>query len=124
MVTKNSSFIFLVVLLVLCPRPVAAHPPTDIQLSYDAPAAILHIEVVHLAKNLQKDGIRQLVVYKNDRELAGITIVRQTTHEGLTNDFPLKAAAGDTIRVRAISKKGGDLEQTIVIPEEEKEGTR
>ena len=120
MFAKQRILIVLLVLLIFCPRPVAAHPPSEIKLSYDAPTATLHIEVAHLAKNLRQDGIRQLVVYKNGQELGRITVVRQTTPQGLTKDFSLEAAAGDTVRVRAISKGGGYLEQTIVIPEEEK----
>ncbi|MBI5149556.1 MAG: hypothetical protein HZA28_02130 [Candidatus Omnitrophica bacterium] len=118
---KQRTLIVLLVLLIFCPRPVAAHPPSEVKLSYDAPTATLHIEVAHLAKNLRQDGIRQLVVYKNGRELGRITVVRQATHDGLTEDFPLEAAAGDTVRVRATSKGGGYLDQTIVIPQKEKE---
>ena len=106
----------LMALLILCPRPAAAHPPSDVKLSYDAPTATLHIEVAHVAKNLRQDGIRQLVVYKNDQEISRITIVRQTTPDSLTKDFPLEAVEGDAVRVRAISKGGGYLEQTLVIP--------
>lgn len=116
MVVKQWARIVLMVLAIFCPRPVAAHPPSDVKLSYDAPTATLHIEVAHVAKNLREDGIRQLVIYKNDQELSRITIVRQTTPDGLTKDFSLDAVAGDTVRVRAISKRGGYLEQTIVIP--------
>ena len=116
MVAKQRALIVLLVLLIFCPRPVAAHPPTDVKLSYDAPTATLHIEVAHVAKNLREDGIRQLVIYKNDQELGRMTIVRQTTPDSLTKDFSLEAVAGDAIRVRAISKRGGYLEQTIVIP--------
>ena len=116
MVAKQRALIVLLVLLSFGPRPVAAHPPTDVKLNYDAPTATLHIEVAHVAKNLREDGIRQLVIYKNDQELSRITIVRQTTPDGLTKDFSLEAVAGDAIRVRAISKRGGYLEQTLVIP--------
>ena len=118
---KQQVLVVLMALLSFGPRPVAAHPPSDVKLSYDAPTATLHIEVAHLAKNLRQDGIRQLVVYKNDQELKQITVVRQTTPNSLTKDFSLEAVAGDTIRVRAISKGGGYLEQTIVIPPEEKD---
>ncbi|MBI3616625.1 MAG: hypothetical protein HY210_00140 [Candidatus Omnitrophica bacterium] len=121
MMRKQQVLIVLLVLLIFCPRPVAAHPPSDVKLSYDAPTAILHIEVAHVAKNLREDGIRQLVIYKNAQELSRITIIRQTTPNSLTKDFPLEAVAGDAIRVRAISKGGGYLDQTIVIPREEKE---
>ena len=127
MFTKQRALVVLTVFLIFCPRPAAAHPPSDVKLSYDTPTAALHIEVAHLAKNLRQDGIRQLVVYKNGQELDRITVVRQTTPESLTKDFPLDAVEGDTVRVRAISKGGGDLDQTIVIPlltplrEEEKE---
>ncbi len=124
---KQRARIVVMALLIFCPRPAAAHPPSDVKLSYDAPTATLHIEVAHVAKNLREDGIRQLVIYKNDQELSRVTIIRQTTPDGLTKDFSLEAVEGDALRVRAISKRGGHLEQTIVIPlltplrEEEKE---
>lgn len=124
---KQQTLVVFMALLIFCPRPVAAHPPSDVKLSYDAPTATLHIEVAHVAKNLREDGIRQLVVYKNDQELGRITIIRQATSDGLTKDFSLEAVEGDAVRVRAISKRGGYLEQTVVIPlltsssEEEKE---
>lgn len=118
---KQRARIVVMVLLIFCPRPAAAHPPGDVKLSYDAPTATLHIEVAHVAKNLREDGIRQLAIYKNDQELGRITIIRQTTPDGLTKDFSIDAVEGDAVRVRAVSKGGGYLDQTIVIPRGEEE---
>ena len=127
MFAKQRVLIVLLVLAIFCPRPVAAHPPSDVKLSYDAPTATLHIEVAYLAKNLREDGIRQLVIYKNDQELGRITVVRQTAPDSLTKDF----SSRPSLVTRSVSgrsaREGGYLEQTIVIPlltplrEEEKE---
>lgn len=117
----KKTFIFLLTFSIFNLQPVFAHPPTDMKLSYNIEKGVLHIEMTHVTKDIREDGIRQLLIYKNAEEPIAITIVKQTTPHSLVEDFSLKAVVGDTIRVRAISKRGGYSDQTIIISEEEKD---
>lgn len=100
---------------------VLAHPPTDVNLSYDVPSQTLHIAMTHVTSNMVQHHIRKLTVYKNDEVILDRTVVRQTTPQVLEEDVLLTAAAGDIIRVKAICNEGGIVEQTLIIPAEDKD---
>ena len=98
-----------------------AHPPTDMKLSYDPKAQVLHVEIHHVSHNLNKHKIRRLLVYKNREEPLSLRLPTQTAPSEVIKDIPLKAAAEDVIRVEAICSEGGRIEQALVISPEDLE---
>jgi hypothetical protein len=94
----------------------AAHPPTDLELTYDDSQQMLHVKMTHVSHNLRKHYIRTIIVYKNDEEILQHRYpTTQTSPGGVEDDFPLKAVKGDVIRVKASCSQGGIGEQTLKI---------
>lgn len=98
-----------------------AHPPTDLKISYDSDAGVLHISMTHVTSNIIKHHIRKIQVFKNDEVVLDETIAQQTSPNSMTKDVLVSAAAGDTIRVKAICSEAGIIEGTLVIPVETQE---
>lgn len=115
---KKVPIFSIIVLLLTSNLQAIAHSPTDLELSYDIKNGVLHIEMTHVTNDIREDGIRRLLIYKNDEEVSAMTIVKQTTPHSLIKDVSFAAVVGDTIRVRAISKRGGYADQSIIISEE------
>lgn len=111
---KRNIFLFLLVVGLLV-QTVWAHPP-ETNLSYDAKAKMLHIEIKHVSSNLNNHRIREVEILKNDKTINHLYFARQPTPTGLTQDVPLEAVKGDRIRVRVISAKTGPKEETLTIP--------
>ena len=93
-----------------------AHPPTDVDLSYDQGTKNLHVEVSHTTRNLQNHYIRKIVIDKNDIQIKDFVYPKQTTATMLIQDFPIDAASGDLIHITAICRPAGRAEGTLVIP--------
>lgn len=111
---------FLISVFVLCflqlGNIVAAHPPTDVDLTYDQGTKNLHIDVSHTSRNLQNHYIRKIVIDKNDIQTKEFVYAKQTTATMLIQDFPIEADSGDLIRVTAICRPAGRAEGTLVVP--------
>lgn len=93
-----------------------AHPPTEINLSYDLEKKNLHVEARHVARNPRKHFIRKIVVYQNDVEAAKRFYAWQTSASMLSADVALEAVTGDVLRVEAVCSEAGRKETTSVIP--------
>ena len=106
----------VVFLLFLCTRPLFAHPPTDMKLAYDTKKSLLHIEMTHVTSNMNKHYIRRIEIFKNGNKEKSMTIVKQATPSGHTEDVAFTAVSGDTIFVEAFSTGGGTGQATLVIP--------
>ena len=112
----NSRIFFPVIFLLFSAGIALGHPPTDMQLSYDIKARILHVSMSHVTSRMNKHHIRKLIVNMNGTEILNETQVRQTTPQGFEKDIPLKAKAGDVINVEAICSQGGSLEGSLTVP--------
>ncbi len=97
---------------------VFAHPPKDMQLSYDKEKGILHIEMSHVTNNVLKHNIRQIEVIKNAEEPILLHYVKQTTPQKQIEDVEIKAVVGDVISVDAVCSVAGSEKQSITIEEE------
>ncbi len=95
---------------------VTAHPPTDVDLSYDQGTKNLHVEVSHTTRDPQNHYIRKIVIDKNDMQAKAFVYAKQTTATMLTQDFSIEADSGDLIRVTAICRPAGRMEGTLVVP--------
>ncbi len=112
---KKFLFVGTMAILLLKAGVVQAHPPGKIELSYDAKEHILTVKIDHVTNNTLKHYIRKLTLFKNDQELDSYYFVTQSP-QGLEEKIPLEAKSKDNIRVKAICKQAGYLEQTLTIP--------
>ena len=109
--------IFVFIAALFFASPVFAHPPTDLKLSYTLETQTLRIEMTHTTSNMVKHYIRRLEISKNGEEPLAITIPKQTTPSGHTEELVFPAKPKDTISVKAYSTEGGIASAEIKIPE-------
>lgn len=98
-----------------------ATPPSSIELTYDPDKKNLHIEIAHVAHDPRRHHIRKVEVYLNDEKPIDLYFATQTKPSMLITDVALEAKAGDKIRVLAICNEAGRREETLIVPEEDKE---
>ena len=98
-----------------------ATSPSNIELTYNLQKKNLHIEITHAAHDPHKHHIRKVEVSLNDEKPINLYFASQTTPAFLIIDLALQAKAGDKIRVLAICNEAGRREQTLIVPEKDKE---
>jgi hypothetical protein len=119
---KTSACILLLFLFLFIPRVAAAHPPSNMELTYDVEKGTLAIQARHVTRNPRDHRIRKVVITKNSEEPLEFFFSTQTTPTMFIEEIPLKAAAGDTIQVKAICSAAGSAEASLTVPEEEPAG--
>ncbi len=107
-----------VLLLLMMTGSALAHPPTEILLSYSKETKTLHISIKHISDSRREHNIRRVIVYRNDEEVQSLNYNTQKP-PGMEDDIVVEAAAGDTLRIKAICREAGNREQSLSIPEEE-----
>lgn len=95
---------------------VFAHPPTDIQLTYDRQVQNLHVEMVHVSHNLNKHRIRLITVFINDQEVKKLSYSSQSAPHKVIQDIPLKTNVGEKITIKAICSQAGSGTQSLTVP--------
>jgi len=98
-----------------------AHPPSDIELSYDHAEQVLLVKMKHISSDPQDHRIRQITVYLNGQEFQQHFFVQQTTAQGLEEELYVPAEEGDVIRIKAICSKAGFAEAELTVPPAESE---
>ena len=101
----------------------AAHPPTDLELKYDAQAKTISIHMRHVTADSREHYIRTITVSVNEGELKYYRYTHQQYPSYVDAILPVEAKPGDTIHVIAKCIQGGSMEGDFVIPQEvKKEG--
>jgi hypothetical protein len=99
--------------LLLVASPAAAHPPTDIVLSYDNAAKQLSVTITHPVPNPDVHYISNVNVKVNDLVTIDHDYKSQPTKDTFTYTYTLPANPGDTIRVTATCITGASLTRTL-----------
>ncbi|MBF0385168.1 MAG: hypothetical protein HQL27_04785 [Candidatus Omnitrophica bacterium] len=108
----------LIIILFLSAAFSYAHPPKDMKLVYDKATGVLRVEMKHVTTDIIDHRIREIQVSKSGAETQKIKFPKQTSPQGVSEDIPFTAAAGDTIKVKAICNQAGSLEGEVAIPKE------
>ena len=110
--------IFFVVLAVAAGASAAfAHPPSELNLEYDLQNGSLHVSMTHVVTgSMREHHIREIILYKNDKEYSKHFFAKQTSGSQHAADLPLVAKTGDEIRVKAICSQAGYGEAVLTIP--------
>ena len=109
------------ILILFLTNSTWATPPSSIELTYDFEKGNLHIEIAHAAHDPRRHHIRKVEVTHNDEKPVDLYFATQTTPASLIIDLALQAKGGDKIRVLAICNQAGRREETLIVPEEDKE---
>jgi len=104
------------VFAVFLPSLALAHAPNAIHMKYDMERAQLNVTVQHLVNDPWQHFVKEVVVYKNGREVVKKEFDFQTSHRNLTMPpIELSAMDGDALRVVANCSEGGQGEKTITV---------
>ena len=114
---KNVFRAALTVLFLFLSPFARAHPPSSIDLQYNLPDKILHIEIKHVTHDPREHHIRKILISVNSGEPQVVYLSTQTTPAYDSEDISLEAKEGDLIRVEAVCSDAGRLEATLTVPE-------
>ena len=105
---KNNSLgavaacILMIALLpALLPASGAAHPPKEVVLSYDQAKHTLEVRITHISKDPASHYIKKVEIKKNGKASGVTEYQSQPGPETFSYTYPLDAAPGDVIEVKA-----------------------
>jgi len=112
--------VYLVILLLVIPAllisPVAAHPPSALNLTYTSSTSELSVTITHAVRDPADHYIDPVEI----RSGAAILILANYTSQPTTGTFTylytVPAKSGDLLEVNATCNKGGSLTETILVP--------
>ncbi|MFA4973614.1 MAG: hypothetical protein WC683_13465 [bacterium] len=109
---------FLAVSL-LAISPALAHSPNVVDGYYDVERGELNITVQHIVNDPKDHFIKEVVVYKDGKEVAKKEFDFQTSHRNQTMPpFKIPASIGDSFKVEAICSVSGKGEVVIEVKDE------
>jgi len=112
---KNYKFA-AVLLLLIVPFILMAHPPKKVNLKYDKETKILSICLPHAVKDINKHYIDKITISVNGEEFKVLEYKAQTSEASHKVEIKLPdLKKGDKVKVEAKCNKMGKKSSTIVI---------
>jgi hypothetical protein len=110
---------FLAILILIQASPVAAHPPSSMNLSYDFASQVLTVDVSHSVSDVNSHYIYEVVVEKNSVDVLTRDYTTQNSTSGMSATYNIAADHGDVLSVTAKCSQSGQMtdEVTVVDPE-------
>ncbi len=109
-------FIFFIGILLSTIVVMVAHPPSNMELSYDNETQILEVFVEHNVGNTSNHYVENLTVTHNDREILVHHLTEQENEDGVTFKYRLpNAEQGMVIKVTAECSRVGSISEEINI---------
>jgi len=109
--------IFTAVVLMLTSTIVGAHPPREMEVSYDLQKQVLLVKMLHVVRNPTDHRIARVIITKNDEEREVVPFPAQTSAQKFEESIPFEAMVGDELTIKAICNKAGSQTVTITIEE-------
>jgi hypothetical protein len=97
--------------------PAAAHPPTDMSISYDPNTAKISVTITHPVDDPATHYLSRVKVKLNGDVISDPDYKSQPTKDTFTLTYDVNAASGDEVWVTATCVKGGVLEKTYKVPQ-------
>jgi len=110
--------ILTVAVLVLSSTIAGAHPPRDMEASYDVEKQVLLVKMLHVVRNPTDHRIARISITKNEEERIVVPFAKQTGAQKFEEEIPFEAGAGDELTVKAICSKAGSKTVTLSIEKE------
>ena len=88
-------------LLALLPAPGGAHSPKEVVLTYDQAKHTLEVRITHPSQNPAAHYIKKVELKKNDQTISATEYQSQPEKTTFVYSYPLDAAPGDVIEVKA-----------------------
>ncbi|MGA2917567.1 hypothetical protein [Methanoregula sp.] len=106
----------ILALAFLLVNPVAATPPTAVDLAYNDVTGQLNVTITHPVPNPDVHYIKNVMVKVNDDVVINRDYTSQPTKDTFTYTYALPLKPGDTVRVTATCVLVGSLTETLTIP--------
>jgi hypothetical protein len=95
---------------------VYAHPPSDIQITFDPAKKMLSALIVHNTSNVERHYINKVDVGLNGKEILVQNISRQDNEAGQTVSYLISDAKdGDVLSVEGYCSISGKLQKEITV---------
>jgi hypothetical protein len=111
---SHAGRVFVFIFLLACGggiimAPVAAHPPSDMSVSYQEISRTLVVTITHPVPNPQNHYIREISVTINGRTVNDSFYTSQPATDTFTYSYPLDTETGDEIAVTATCVLAGSI---------------
>lgn len=103
-------------LLALLPVPGAAHSPKEVVLTYDQAKQTLEVRITHPSQNPAAHYIKKVELKKNGKASGVTEYQSQPGPETFSYTYPLDAAPGDIIEVKATCSYFGSKTEKLTAP--------
>ncbi len=103
-------------LLALLPAPGAAHSPKEVVLTYDQAKQTLEVRITHPSQNPAAHYIKKVEFKKNDQTISATEYQSQPEKTTFVYSYPLDAAPGDVIEVKATCSYFGSKTEKLTAP--------
>ena len=107
--------IFTLLAVTFLTSPGMAHPPQDIQLSYDSATGTLTATVTHVVDNPLEHYIRQTVIEKGGKEINMTEYSSQPDKSQFSYLYAVAALPSEEITLTAVCNRYGSLVKKITI---------
>jgi hypothetical protein len=108
--------IVLLAISVLLVFPVSAHPPSEVNLTYNTSTSELAVTITHAVRDPADHYIDPVEVRSGNTVLILARYTSQPTNGTFTFLYTVPAKSGDLLEVNATCNKGGSLIETILVP--------
>jgi len=112
---KMKKIIIFVFCFILTAQISQAHPPSQIDLSYNKMTRNLEVVIGHSVNNPEKHFVKKVVVKKNNKDLMEETFQGQDNSRNQTIIIPVSAEKGDIITAQAYCNISGKMSESITI---------
>jgi desulfoferrodoxin (superoxide reductase-like protein) len=93
----------------------SAHPPKDVSVSYDLAQQTLSVTITHKTTFTSKHYIKAVTITQNGTAVSTEEYTNQPKEKPFIYTYPLPAAAGDVLEVKAVCKIFGSKEAKITV---------
>ena len=101
--------------LILVSSSGLAHPPSNMELEYMGGEGLLTVKITHRVGNPSSHYVEEVSVFKNGNLEIEEDYSEQDASNGGTYEYQLDAKNGDSIRVKAVCNRFGNLTGTIQV---------
>lgn len=103
------------VLLSLLPTPGGAHPPKEVVPSYNQAQKTLEVRITHGVSDAAKHFIEMVEIRKAGKTISKTEYQSQPGQTTFVYSYPLDAAAGDVIEVKATCSVFGSKTEKLTV---------
>lgn len=97
------------------PFPAEAHSPKEVVLSYDAAAKTLKVQITHGTSSPSSHYIEKVEIKKGGKVLLTTDYKSQPSNDTFTYTYPLEAATGDVLEVKAVCSIFGSKTEKLTV---------